>query len=314
MATASTSTVIDQTSDAGFQAWVTEMVTQLAGVGLTQTSDTGQLDPATATIPGTTNTSAGYTIWQFNDTLQATNPIFIKLEFGTGAYSTNDPQMWITTSTGTDGAGTLNATGLSQRVICCSGTSGAISLTTNYISRWCYNATYGFLGVSWKIDAPGTTAWNLGGFFVGRSNDSSGVVTGDAVYSLAAGTSSTGRDGGFMQIYSWLTSTLYPTGPSYNNIQGSVWGILPFNMSSSTNPLGNYQVMPGLMYTPNVQFTNQIGVCLTAEIPLGTSFTTALIGSTPATYINSGGAPGTTVTVASGSINISQACMYMLWQ
>jgi hypothetical protein len=110
MTTASTLTPFDQTTDAGFRAWVSSIITQLAAVGLTQTSDTGQINTSTVTRPGSGNTSAGYTIWQFNDSLQGTSPIYFKLEFGSGSAAAN-PQMWVTVGTGTNGAGTINATG-----------------------------------------------------------------------------------------------------------------------------------------------------------------------------------------------------------
>jgi hypothetical protein len=48
----------------------------------------------------------GYEIRQFDDTLQATAPWFIKLEFGSGTAA-GDPSIWITVGTGTDGAGNL---------------------------------------------------------------------------------------------------------------------------------------------------------------------------------------------------------------
>ena len=115
MTTASTNTAIDHTSDAGFRTWVAEIITQLLAVGLTQTADTGQINTASVTRPAI-NTMAGYAIFRFNDTLHATNPIFLKLQFGTGG-STTTPAMQLQVGRGSNGSGTL--TGLTTANVAC---------------------------------------------------------------------------------------------------------------------------------------------------------------------------------------------------
>lgn len=83
----------------------------LAAVGLVQTADTGQANLATIAGTGAAHQSMGYEIWRFNDTLQATAPIFIKVEYGGGSVvatgSGDNFAVWITVGTGTNGAGTL---------------------------------------------------------------------------------------------------------------------------------------------------------------------------------------------------------------
>ena len=64
--------------------------------GLTQTSDSGQTNA---------DSSLGYQIWRFNDTLQSTAPIYFKLW-----YQTASNVMQVIVGTGSDGAG--NITGL----------------------------------------------------------------------------------------------------------------------------------------------------------------------------------------------------------
>lgn len=68
MGTASTSTVVDHTSDASFRTWVAEIIAQLGVVGLSQTGDTGQINTGSVTRPAA-NTIAGYSIWRYTDTL-----------------------------------------------------------------------------------------------------------------------------------------------------------------------------------------------------------------------------------------------------
>jgi hypothetical protein len=109
MTTAVTSGVIGNDTLAHFQAWVGEVITALfTTLGVTQTSDTGQTTAGTIALPVSANQSMGYVIGRFNDTLQATKPIFFKLEFGSGG-SAAQPCMWITLGTGSNGTGSLNA-------------------------------------------------------------------------------------------------------------------------------------------------------------------------------------------------------------
>lgn len=91
-----------------FRSWGSAISTALNAVGLVKTADTGQIDWTTVQGTTTTNQKRGYEIWRFADSLQATRPVFIKLEYGSGANTTN-PQIWLTVGTATDGAGTITA-------------------------------------------------------------------------------------------------------------------------------------------------------------------------------------------------------------
>lgn len=92
-------------NDADFQAWVTALHNAINGLGLVQTADTGQINPATVTRPGT-STFAGYEIWRFDDSLQSTKPVFLKLEYGIATVA-DRPALAITVGTGSNGSGTL---------------------------------------------------------------------------------------------------------------------------------------------------------------------------------------------------------------
>lgn len=149
MTTATTVAAIDHTSDAAFRVWVSEVITNIVTTcGLTQTSDTGQINTSTVVRGGSANTAAGYVIVRFNDTLQSTSPIFIKLEFGNGATPATDPAMWITVGTGSNGSGTLTGT-----------TSGRCPVGQNltptskinpFVSRYCY-ASGASQGIFWML-------------------------------------------------------------------------------------------------------------------------------------------------------------------
>jgi hypothetical protein len=96
-------------SDVNFRAWGSAISAAIAAVGLVQTSDTGQINWTTVSTPNNINQSRGYEIWKFNDALQATRPVFIRLDYGSGPYDLPNPQMWLTIGTATNGAGTITA-------------------------------------------------------------------------------------------------------------------------------------------------------------------------------------------------------------
>jgi hypothetical protein len=73
---------------------------------MVQTADTGQINWTTVTHPTVGNTSQGYEIWKFNDSLQGTVPVFFKLEYGGGNVA-GDVSMWITLGSGSNGTGTV---------------------------------------------------------------------------------------------------------------------------------------------------------------------------------------------------------------
>lgn len=101
------------TSDATYRAACSEICAGLAAVGLVQTADTGQATWVSETKPVGANTFSHYQIYRFDDALQATNPIFIKVEFGTGSTASN-LGLRFSFSSSTDGAGSLNGTFISN--------------------------------------------------------------------------------------------------------------------------------------------------------------------------------------------------------
>jgi hypothetical protein len=74
--------------------------------GWVDTAATGSIDLTTVAAPVAVNTSSGYKVYRMADTLQATAPIFVKFEFGSGAAATT-PSMWVTVGTTHDGLGNL---------------------------------------------------------------------------------------------------------------------------------------------------------------------------------------------------------------
>jgi hypothetical protein len=104
-------------STALFQPFCTKIKAALDGAGLVQTSDTGQLNVATVTYPGTDNTyTTGYLIYRFNDSLQGTDPVFLKIFLGRGSSSAL-VRMRVDIGQGSDGAGNLTGTVYSNKIL-----------------------------------------------------------------------------------------------------------------------------------------------------------------------------------------------------
>lgn len=93
-------------SDATFRTWGSAISTAIAAVGWVQTSDTGQVNWTTVTAP-TAGTFTVYEIWKPGDSLQTTDPIYIKIMYSRSTG--NAPRMQIGVGTATDGAGVLTS-------------------------------------------------------------------------------------------------------------------------------------------------------------------------------------------------------------
>lgn len=107
MAIASFSSKPINDTDANFRAWGNGLSSAIQAVGLVRTADTGQIIWTTVTRPTAANTMQGYEIFRFNDSLQGTAPIFLKIEYGSGNYGGSVVAYKTTVGKGTDGAGNI---------------------------------------------------------------------------------------------------------------------------------------------------------------------------------------------------------------
>lgn len=181
MATATTNLVMRNNTDAEFRAWGSGISAQLAACfGWVKTADSGQIDWLTVLKPALGTTKMGYEIWRFNDALQATAPVFMRIDFGSGANAAN-PSLWFTFGNGTDGAGAIQAGGLAEFQV----TSGA-----DGTSRTAY-----FSGTTGRgVFATGLNVAAIAAvlvFSVERTKDATGADTADGVlitYNAGTGT------------------------------------------------------------------------------------------------------------------------------
>jgi hypothetical protein len=210
------------TTDAEFRTWGQTMRAAMTAVGgLVQTPDTGQINWTTVTKPSAANTAAGYEIWRFDDAAQATVPIYMKIEWGTGG-SANSPGMYLTLGTGSNGAGTITNIRFPRLYMASSGTPAA-SLGDNWIATG-----DGFLALT--LNAGTATAAAATYWVVERLRNADGSVDTSAL----AGTVVAGRSIGTPQFYTQLQD-----GSMSEQVSGMSWPALaPWQAPGST---GVYQ-------------------------------------------------------------------------
>lgn len=291
MTTSLTTTVLDHTGNAGFQAWATELFTQITASGLVQTADTGQLaTPVVAARPGT-STSAGYWIFRLNDALNGSRPILLKIEVGTGGSATG-PQIWVTVGSGSNGSGTINGTSYLARTAVGSGTAPS-STAVNYPSYVC--TTAGFFGFSFKAGAFSGGTSSQGFLTVGRSVDDNGAFTTDAI--ICSYNSSTFL---YMNWYSHVIGLLTSGTNHYCLVPGA---------TTSALTGGNAQFFKHYIALPAMRPLLHQGTILTADVSDGATFTATQVGAVSHTYV----APGPTGSAANNS-GLSASRAAMLWE
>jgi hypothetical protein len=178
----------DNGNDAGFRAWGSAVSAALAALGFVQTADTGQINWTTVTRPLAINTAQGYEVWRFADTLQATAPIFVKLEYGSGVSAIVTPGLWVTVGTGSNGAGTITGSDIA-------GVTGAVTARQQVAvsgavaapATLSYATTDADKSVLQLFLWPNATSSQQGLYLlVERTRDWSGQPTGDGFYGLSA--------------------------------------------------------------------------------------------------------------------------------
>jgi hypothetical protein len=135
------------TPAATYAATCKQLSDALAAVGLTRTTDTGQVNWATvSTLPGSA-TIRDYEVYRLNDSLQATKPIYMRVDYG---YTSLLMTYQITFGTSTDGAGNIGGV-TTGRLAFTSATSG-VGTQSWWIS---HDGTY--LTIVWMVTPGGTS-------------------------------------------------------------------------------------------------------------------------------------------------------------
>lgn len=293
MATSLWSTPLDNTSNAGFQAWATELIVKLLAVNtgqLTQTADTGQLaNPVVAARPSA-NTSAGYWILKWND--GTSTPLYFRVDVGTGA-NTSIPRIQWQIGSGTDGAGNLTGAVSAQTIITVN--VAAASAVTNYTSYLCC-ATGGF-GLLWKGTANSPSNTGEAFVLVARSIDDSGVVNNDGYLTVSPTSSPTSWSA---QSVNLSNNVVFSS--SASTMASMAYNIIPLGITSSVVG-GNAQYFRCFAAYPLARPIGHMVAVIAAEFTMGTSFNGESGSITDHTFLSlgRGGQQGT-------------YCLAMLWQ
>lgn len=97
-----------------FRAWSKFIRDGFVAGGWVQTADSGQIDFATTPAPATADEKTGFVVLRMSDTLQATNPVFVRLDFGSYGLAAN-VSVWVTVGSGSNGSGTITGAWITDR-------------------------------------------------------------------------------------------------------------------------------------------------------------------------------------------------------
>lgn len=266
MAKSQTTTTIAHSDDTTFRAWITELSGQLDAAGLATAGDTGQINLATATRPGTM-AAAGYQIRYLNDSLHGSKPLYFKFEFGT-AGSANTPAIWITAGSGTNGAGTITGTTYFARALVTPNTAPGAA---TYFTGVC--VLPGYFGMVWKR---GLVSGNCPNFHAMRTCDSSGTI------------SSVGFN---FYYYANVNATSRITYTTASSADQSSYATYP-SAATSTLVGGQPQVFRHFAAQPEVLCVPFMLSFLDGEIGDLSTFTATPVGSAARTYLALAGSSG----------------------
>ena len=262
----------DNSSTANFKNWAQAISTAFSSAGWTQTSDTGQVNWSTVTVPA--SASFVYEIWQPADALQTgSTKFYLKVRYGTGSGSPAGPRIQIQVGLGTDGAGTL--TGFTSTNFEFTNTAGAGKGSVLTYDCYFSGDTDRFSFMLWRSLASLFTC----GFSIERTRDTAGADSSDGVTIVSFAPSNTPGQQTLVfgvGVGEQTPTAFYVSLTSYNSGSGA------FNNNVPISPCFPVYGKYGNPLTT-------IGFVRTADVAEGCIFTTTLYGSTR-TYIatNSG--------------------------
>jgi hypothetical protein len=278
--------------------WRDEFITKLgllvAGGALA--ADETNITPG-AGARASTNAEQGYAVYHLDDSLHGTAPVYIRFGFGT-ASNASCPRIRVTVGTSTNGSGVLGGTALTASLVCNYEGAGVQSSDT---ARQSYmSGTDGFFGFSWKIGYSTTPEAFFG---VTRTCDADGVMDARGALCMYFGSGNTTK--GMQALRFAATAAAYTASTSSVD--------LSFFPQKENGLIGS-DIRLGVGWSIIPEPTPITGFCTTrlTDFAPGATFTAALVGSTPRTYI---ALTSSAVTpVASTSQNGGANYLGMLWE
>lgn len=236
----------------------------LLAVGLTQTSDTGQLDLSTAgpTRSGTANFSYGYTVYKL-PSVSGLDDIFIRINH----TNNNDasPVAYLprfTIGTGTDGAGNINANSSTELT----STNTSVGTTSGTVAHY-VSLTDGDLAITFAPTENGAGIHQI--YTVGRLRNLDGTKRNGYSFVRFPGSSII-----LETIYNPLRTTII------NNI--TTLAFVPYLWQSENTSLlvgDDVPVFPQILLTPEA-ITTLPYIVSTTDIAIGNTFQTDRFGTT----------------------------------
>lgn len=247
-------------------AWrdrVAEISNALTAVGFPKTADTGQIDPATTTLPAAGN-DAGYEIRYLDDALHATAPVYLRIVYG--RTSANDLlRIKLNMGLSTNGAGGI--TGLNTGEF---DTTWSASILTPTIVPSYFCADNGFAWMAYMMGYRGTSAGaaTMSAWAVMRTVDASGAPTSDGV-ALYATTSTETNPGFRRRTISRATNQVFAAERSYSMVVGAL---------ASTETTAGPQVYRHWAPLPLAARLRHIGTYVDPEISAGAVVSLPVVG------------------------------------
>lgn len=263
----------DNATLANFKNWAQAISTAFSSSGWTQTSDTGQVNWSTVTLP--TSGNFVYEIWQPGDALQTgSTKLYVKIKYGTSSGSPAGPRIQVQLSTATDGSG--NPTGL---------TSSNFELGTSSMTGGGSVVTYDCY-FSGDTDRIGVLMWRSYsapapmGFVIERTKNTDGTNSSDGVTIVPVAASGSGST--LSQV-----TIVFGVATAIQNSSRSFTALTDFNNASGAfnNNIPITPVFP--TYGKYGNPMTEIALVHNQDVSEGCQFTSTLYGATR-TYIATG--------------------------
>lgn len=232
------------TNDADFRAWAGDLHNALITAGLVATADTGQADFTTVARPPVF--SSVYKVYRFDDTLQGTRPVFLRINYGTGSNALY-PAFSFVLGSGSDGSGDI--TGAPTLALPFSPPTGPSSAAS---ARTLVSVTDGFLGICFGIGA----AASLNTFLaIGRSVGSDGEPSAEGLYVVSRAATTNG--GNVLNCIRYAESSVFPmtSGSSCLNVGGGIGSTVGSNVQVYKHyaPFPRVRPVPWLLTVNNAE-------------------------------------------------------------
>ncbi len=221
MATFSRNEAVRVDSIAAIQALIALVHDGMLTIGCVQTSDIGQIELSDVVTPNNTIAETfGYRMYELNDSMSVTHPVFIKITFGSGRIRSGlaVARLGVWVGFSTDGAGELispHVGGLSFSEYS-SGTNSP-TYAEAPISAAC--KLDGYLMLAFGIGAASTSVANAsaGQFAILRGRGADNSLSGDSVVMVHAGQGDVRPSQRASVQYQWIYRSSAALGPAIQN-------------------------------------------------------------------------------------------------